>query len=304
MHKNDPMLMSILATLVVACAATAPVASAGIRDFILPKHDVRVITMTDMTPAGASRPPVSRTHPSYYVAINGGYRDLGGIIGGDKIPPQEEAIRTIAKVLAEQGYLPATNEHRPSLILVLTWGTLYPDFQLMSDGGEVTEVQVNQGQMLRFLGGYKLGLITEKRDFYEDSLLLSEWRFRNPESTAIFELMTETLFAASITAFDFAEAKRGEKVLLWKTKISCPSVGLRMDQTLPTMLALAAPHIGRETMKPVSINATDKFKGEVKIGDPTVIEYIDQPPLIVIDAPARESKKPKERSQPEEGKSR
>ena len=62
--------------------------------------------------------------------------------------------------------------------------------------------------------------------------------------------------AVAIAAYDFAAATRKEKVLLWTTKISCPSRGLALPETLPVMLALAGPNIGRETPKPVSVRAT------------------------------------------------
>ena len=50
-------------------------ASAGnLRDFLLPKHNVQVITVTDTTPAGAERQLPSRVDPVYYVAVSAGYR--------------------------------------------------------------------------------------------------------------------------------------------------------------------------------------------------------------------------------------
>ena len=61
------------------------------------------------------------------------------------------------------------------------------------------------------------------------------------------------------------------------------------------MLALAGPNIGRETAKPVAVRATDKFKPDVKIGDPSVVEYIDRAPNAVLEVtpksrPIREQK--------------
>ena len=58
-----------------------------------------------------------------------------------------------------------------------------------------------------------------------------------------------------------------------------------MRETLPAMLTLAGPHIGRETVKPVSIKATEKFKGEVKIGEPTVVDYMDNIKVTVVEMP-------------------
>src|SRR5688500_18985330 len=77
-------------------------ASASILDWIFPKHEVQVIAVTDTTPVGALRRPASPANPVYYAAVSAGYRDFGGIIAGEKIPPKEDVIKTITKVLAKQ----------------------------------------------------------------------------------------------------------------------------------------------------------------------------------------------------------
>src|SRR5438445_70101 len=89
-------------------AAGAATARAGVLDWLFPKHEVEVIAVTDMTPAGALRRPVTPANPVYYQAVSAGYRDFGGIIAGDKIPPKDAVMKTIAKVLAKKGYLPGT----------------------------------------------------------------------------------------------------------------------------------------------------------------------------------------------------
>lgn len=270
-----------LFVLLFAATSVAP-ASAGILDWLLPKHDVQVIAVTDTTPAGALRRPASPSNPIYYMAVSAGYRDLGGIIAGDKAPPKEEVFKAIGKVLARQGYLPASAEHPATLLLLWTWGTLNTDyFPSMGDG---PDRQVNRQQLLRFMGAYKLGLVSKSPGGYEPDYLGGAL-FHDADQQMLSELATEDLYVAAIAAYDYAAAARKEKVLLWTTKISCPSRGLAMTETLPTMLTLAGPYIGRETAKPVSVTATDKFKGEVKIGDPSVVEYLEKTAIPVAEAP-------------------
>ena len=266
--------------------ASAGVTRAGILDWIFPKHEVEVIAVTDMTPLGALRRPVTPANPVYYQAVSAGYRDLGGIIAGDKIPPKEDVMKTIAKVLAKQGYLPATNEHPPTLIVIWVCGTMYTERIYSGNPDDTEGRQVNRSQLLRFMGAYKLGLVTKEPDPFHNDLLMPGTIFRDADSELVYNLASEDLFVIALTAYDFAAATRGEKKQLWTTKISCPSLGLAMPSTLPAMLALAGPHIGRETAKPVSINATDKFKPEVKIGDPTVVEYLENTKIPVIEVPA------------------
>jgi hypothetical protein len=279
---------------VLAAAVLSPNASASVLDWIFPKHDVQVVAVTDTTPVGALRRPASPANPVYYAAVSAGYRDFGGIVGGIKEPPKEEVVKTIAKVLAKQGYLPSNDAHPPSLLLVWVWGTMNTDLMPMfTADGEMSEMnqQVNRNQLLRFLGAYKLGMISKEPTAYSSDLLLPGAMFRDADRDYIGDLATEDLFVAAISAYDYAAALRKEKALLWMTKISCPSRGLALPQTLPAMLALAGPYIGRETEKPVSLKATEEFKAEVKIGDPTVVEYLDTNQLPIVEAATPATKK-------------
>jgi hypothetical protein len=136
---------------------------------------------------------------------------------------------------------------------------------------------------MRFMGAYKLGLIAKEPNSFASDMMEQGMLFRDVDQELIYDLSTEDLYVAAIAAYDFAAATRKEKVLLWTTKISCPSRGLAMPETLPVMLALAGPNIGRETPKPVAVRATDKFKPEVKIGDPTVVEFLENNKIPVAE---------------------
>ncbi len=153
---------------------------------------------------------------------------------------------------------------------------------------------------MRFMGAYKLGLISKERSSFASDTMMQGVLFRDADQDLIHDLSTEDLYVAAIAAYDFGAATRKEKVLLWTTKISCPSRGLAMPETLPVMLALAGPNIGRETLKPVAVKATDKFKPEVKIGDPTMVEFLENPKIPVVEVaesaakaktPAKKAKK-------------
>src|SRR5438445_119836 len=141
-----------LACILFSAVATGT-ASASILDWLLPKHEVEVITVTDTTPVGALHRRPAPDHPAYYAAISAGYRDLGGIIAGEKIPPSQDVIRNFARVLAKQGYLPTTAAHPPSLLLIWTWGTLNTDRWIDPSSDDTQGRQINRQQMLRFLGG-------------------------------------------------------------------------------------------------------------------------------------------------------
>lgn len=295
-RRRSRSFAPLFALAALVFGAPAPASAASLLQWLFPNRDVEVITVTDTTPAGLLRRPATPANPIYYQAVSAGYRDFGGIIAGEKIPPKEEVMKAIAKVLAKQGYLPGTTAHPPSVILIWTWGTLNTDREFSANPDDTEGRQINRSQLLRFMGAYKLGLISkEPGASFQNEYLMPGTLFRDADSELIYELSREDLYVAAISAYDYAAALENKKVLLWTTKISCPSLGLALPETLPAMLALAGPHIGRETAKPVSIKATDKFKPEVKIGDPTVVEYLEKNQTAVVEvtppSPAAKKKK-------------
>jgi hypothetical protein len=282
--SRPALSVRLLSSTLLALAATAPL-RAGFLDFF--RRDINVITVTDTTPAGALLRRPTKANPVYYAAINVGYREIGGIVAGEHPPSKEEALKTIMTVLAKQGYLPATNAHPPTLLLMWMWGTLNTELS-MGD----SEQQINRGQLLRFLGGYKLGLVSKSPTPFTDELMASGLSFHSADAQDIADAATDDLYVAAIAAYDYQAATRKERVQLWMTKISCPSRGFMFSDVLPVMLTVAGSNIGRETAQPVWVNASDKFKPDIKIGDATVTGYLDPNQSAVVDAPMKPLKKP------------
>jgi hypothetical protein len=68
---------------------------------------------------------------------------------------------------------------------------------------------------------------------------------------------------------------------------------------MPAMLAIAGPHLGRETARPVWVSASEKFKPNVKLGEIQLVEYLDGAPLTVVEKPADAPKaKPLRKNKP------
>ena len=215
-------------TLVFAGALSVPT-NAGILDWLFPKHDIQVITVTDTTPVGALRRTVSPANPVYYIAVSAGSRDFGGIMAGEKMPPKEAVYQTMGRVMGKQGYLPATDQNPATLLLLWTWGTMNTDRMYTGDPDDLDGRQVNQRQLMRFMGAYKLGLISKEPNSFASDTMMQGVLFRDADQDLIHDLSTEDLYVVAIAAYDFGAATRKEKVLLWTTKISCPSRGLSMQ---------------------------------------------------------------------------
>ncbi|HEY0946702.1 MAG TPA: hypothetical protein VGD81_15590, partial [Opitutaceae bacterium] len=245
---------------VVALAlAVVPVTRAGFFDFF--KHDFEVITVTDMTPEGRLRVPPTPANPAYYIPVSLGYRDFGGIVAGIKAPPKEEVYRAVGKVLSKHGFLPATEKTpAPTLLLVFAWGTLNADYDPgVTFEGATFEVQRNRHQILKFLGGYKLGY--SEHDFDPLTAMPGLLVHRSYEAQALNDVATEDFYVAVVSAYDLDAARHKQKKLLWMTRMSCPSIGFAMPDVLPAMLEVGGPNIGRETDRPVWVNVSDHFKG-------------------------------------------
>ena len=215
-------------------------------------------------------------HPVYYMAFDLGYKDIGGIIAGDKVPPRKKINDVMTKVLAKQGYLPGSNKHEPTIVLTWFWGTLYVDLMPKFDVS-LPDRQINRKQMLRFLGGEKLGIhgasSTPEMPGFEE---IAGLHMNTSEMEQFIDAAQNDLYVIAVAGYDMASFRTGKPKRLWMTKIATPSKGFVMDQTLPSMIAIAAPNIGRETVKPVWVDADDKFRAEVLIGTATVVPGQEQ----------------------------
>lgn len=288
--RDTSMRTFLLLTALVACT---PRSQGGWFDLLF-HHEVQAIVTTDMTPEGALLRTPSTENPVYYVGVSMGYLDMGGTIAGDKLPSHEAMLRFIAKALAKQGYIPATDQHPPTQLVVFAWGSLYAQRVPVSGDPNWPMAQLNRGQMLRFLGGEKLGLIS-KYPTMPDFEPIPGLQYLQPNAERIFDASTDDLYMTAISAYDLKAVARNEHHLLWRTRIACPALGLVMADTLPVMLSIATPHIARETATPVWIRASDKYKPVVKVGDPVLEEFLDSGPLPIVErgtAPASSPRKP------------
>lgn len=265
---------------VIGAALAVPVVHAGWLDALHSRRAFEVITVTDMTPEGRRWPAPSPQQPQYYIPVSLGYRDLGGVIGRVKEPPEDRAVQTIARELAQRGYLPATEKTPPpSLVLVFSWGTLnakYPPSMTRN----LPVAQQNRKQIVDFLGGQKVGVTA---DSYEGGFfgLPADSRLLDQEARAYLALANDNYYVAVVTAYDRAEMEKNPTLSLphlWITRIACPSLGFSLPDALPSMLALAGPNLGRETARPVRVVVPRRERPTVKYGELQVVEFLKQLP--------------------------
>jgi len=275
MPRVRPIFAASLALLCLAVIAP-PAAHASLFDFTRGARELEVYTVTDTTDSGRAFPAPTPQQPQYYRAVSLGHRDLGGAIANDPTPSEDTAVQIIAHELAKRGYLPASAQTPPpTLVLVFAWGTLNA-YTLPSMKAGFPGAQLNRQQIVRFLGGEKLGLTA---DFYHDRLRPSSYSLRllDREARDFYAAGTDNYYVAVVTAYDLAAMERNPTVTLdhlWITRIACPSNGVTLPDVLPAMLAIAGPHLGRETARPVRTVTPFGPRGNVTYGELQVIEYL------------------------------
>ena len=235
------------------------------------RKTAEVIVNIDMTADGKKIERPTPEKPAYYVPVILGYHEQGEIVGGEKPPSRVEVIRQLGKALAKEGYVlqalrPDANKTVPSLILVFEWGYLNP---LITDYGEDSTVMgadsseaiahvtanFNQNEMLTLVAG--------DAAYRQASLSTSEWE-------KLRDAMSEGRYYVVVTAFDFAASLKGEKILLWRARMSTERQGVWMDDVVPALVASGAPIFGREQDRP-RIFSQPMREGKVEVGTPTVV---------------------------------
>ncbi len=280
MHLPMPRVMPAF---VLAALALFPVMSrAGLWELISGRRDLDVITVTDMSGAGQFLNSASPERPRYYIAASLGYRDLGPSIGGgSEPPPDKDVIHLISSELAKQGYLPAkSGVNPPSLMLFYTWGTLNTDHFYGADPSY--RIQLNRHQMVQFLGGRKVGI----DDYFFDPLTAPALGLTVLGSDAqnILEVAREDLYVVVVSAYELdTTLPMKRRPPLWTTRISAPSLGFSLSNVLPSMLAIGGQQFGRNTPRPVRVNASDQFKPSVRLGELQLLGYLGSEPLSVAD---------------------
>ena len=242
-------------------AITFNTAHAGLWSFLYsPTPDV--IANTDMLDPGAPAPAPGK--PVYYLAVSKGYRQFGYETSGEKIPESTGVLKIITKILDTQGYTLASAEHAPDLVILYSWGDFYKNPDPHVRNNYATE-------MLEFLGANKLGRRTDSRNnaFPELGTGLASL---DPDSSTVAGFIPHGLYVITFWAFDFGQAQKGVSRLFWKTNISSSTRGFYLTEVLPTMLAVAAPLIGKETNRPVRIDVGEHYHPRVDLGTLQVID--------------------------------
>ena len=264
-----------------------------------PRMEMTVIT--ELTAEGKKRPPVSRRAPAYYVAHSGGYHAVGERPGQVAFSAAD-IERILKSALGQSGFGPATPEHPPSLFITYTWGShMYPDIVTDGDGNIISPSQEALLQNVldraalaggdRFASELKNALalrvantmttpaptdgmsaanaLAEMNRAMDPVKLFVE---KSPKNEFLVSQAADDCYFVVASAYDYDSVATNHRQLLWRTRMTVNARAISQAQSLPTLIAVAAPYFGREMTEAEVLLKRAVDTGHVEVGEPKVIE--------------------------------
>jgi len=279
-----------------------------------PRLDLTVIT--ELTAEGKKLPEVTVRQPAYYIAQSAGYRRTIGAPAGEMTLPPHQIDEFVRRSLATRGYQPASATAPATLVLVYSWGV----HARLDQNGLPTGDQLAQNLLDRagLVGGEKfkaefLALLAEATaqvdaavstptrhmtvdgaavapvlgpDQLEFMSPVNRFRDHSAKNEFLLEQVAGDVYFVTVSAYDHEALARGQRVLLWRTRMTVSADGVSQTDSLPTLISSAAPYFGRDMSEPATLTPRTFLKGRVKLAPLSFPdEEPDAPTLPAGDGP-------------------
>jgi hypothetical protein len=271
---------------------------------LLPKSfqqnpNLELTVITEMTEEGKKLPPVSSEHPAYYITQSSGYHQLGDSSGDKKIMTQAEVERILAKSLAANGYHPAQEPAQPpSLAIFYTWGTHNMLVEADADNPAFSAQQVARNLLDRaaLVGGEKFakqmldlflqadamaqatniptppdGQPIMSQDQLDFTNPVHQFKMQAPKNEFLVDQFADDVYYVVASAYDYKSLGAKQRKLMWRTRMTVAAKGVSQEQSMPTLIAAAAPYFGREMDEAETLVKHAVPEGKVEIGTATVV---------------------------------
>jgi hypothetical protein len=300
------VLSAALAADQAPVAAKAPAAAPSKSQWVfslLPKSmqknpDLDLTVITEVTEEGKKLPPTSPEHPAYYVAQPAGFVQVGDTYGNEKSLRPDEVEHLLKKALAANGYLPAAPAAQPpSLVVIYFWGS-HNVFDSTDESRSADSVVRNILDRAALVGGDKFArelatLFRQADDLASANQTLSGaalgidpvlgpaqmaffdpvnlFKLRSTKNEFLVDQASDDCYYVVASAYDYAAIANKQRKLLWRTRMAVNSRGVSQGQSLPMLIASAAPYFGRDMAEP-EILTRRANEEHIVIGTPTVVE--------------------------------
>lgn len=224
-----------------------------------------VIINTDYTKAGKEAGFNAGKKRVYFDMFIQGYSQHGRSVSTSFEPPYHDLANMVLRELHYQGYRFTDEEHPPTQLITISWGTL------RHRGGD----RMASATFLEFLGGHKLGLSTDSRRSASGSMSPQMYiqRMMGGTHQKILEAASKDLFFIMIASYDYESATtgNGDAVLFWETRIATTIRGKRVSKAFLDMLEVAGPSIGKPMDRPEGAKKPG-MRAEIEIGEMEFLE--------------------------------
>jgi hypothetical protein len=234
--------------------------------------------ITEMTPAGKRVPPPTAENPTYYIAETSGYHDEGQGYLGERPLSVSQLQAQMESSLAGAHYLKTSPGHPATLALIFLWGSdnrLDPGFPdwghrnllsraaLVGGIGFAKEFEhvLAQQDDLSAIGGTSIGP-TPLEIFME----------RDDKTRELVQQAADDCYYVVASAYEGAALARGQRILLWRTKMTTNSRGVSMAQSLPLLIAAGRSYFGKEMTDAASLEGRPVPEGRVEVGTPVEVK--------------------------------
>ena len=221
-----------------------------------------VLVVSDLLVEESRAPRPTPGKPVHYFLLGGMERTLGDSIAGEPMPKDEQMKREIVTALATQGYRRTQlGGPIPTQALVFMFGSAnissmdFSDTDLATGETTTSTIDFNRREIAQLVGADKAA-----RGFT-----------RSSEAERVFDAARDDRVYVLIAAFDAADLAKKKKTLLWRTRVSIDSRRRTLPESLPIMLASAAPYFGKASDQPVFIEDADRRQTDVQVGTPVVV---------------------------------
>jgi len=241
-----------------------------------PVLDFTVIT--EMTDAGKKLPLVTPDDPAYYIAFSAGFRQIGDTYYGEKTLTPDSVERILAKALTTNGYQPADATHRPSLLVIYSWGSHNRERQTESP----TEIEGNLLDSAALVGGDSFAQKMQQMIQMTDEMAgppdmvafanpINLYRLASTKHNFMLDQAAGDMYFVVASAYDYQSAASNQRVLVWRSRMTVSSTGVNQQETLPKLILTAAPYFGRDMPEP-EIFTGRRHEGQVDIGPIRVMD--------------------------------
>jgi hypothetical protein len=247
-----------------------------------------ISVITEMTDEGRKLKSPTPEAPAYYYAVSAGYHQEGHGVSQDKTISEEHLEKEVKKSLADNGYLEGTKDHPATLVLFFVWGIhskLQEDDPNTGDGGFEDIGYRNLLSRAALVGGLKFAqelqaaLEEQSTDAAGDMIYSPLHRFatRDDKTRNLMEQVMDECYYVVVSAYEGASLSRGDKKLLWRTKMSTPAQGVSMAETSTALVASGSSFFGRDMPEASFVVKKISRGGKVELGELKVISMDEKP---------------------------